>query len=123
MSACTKTEYVPDPNSTPNRTIYVDIPVGNWTPNATKTVWAATADIEEIDDWIMDSGTVLADISFNDGATFEPLSSTYNQQGYRFEYGLGYFVVDVQSTKADIAIDPPAKALIKLVLIDSEFVD
>lgn len=121
FTACTKTEYFPEEN--PNRTIYINIPAGNWEPNATNTVWAASADIPEIDALIMDAGTVLADISFNDGDTFEPLSSTYNQQGYRFEYGPGFFIVDVQSTRGDVAIAKPSAAIVKIILVDSKLID
>ena len=121
FSACTKTEYYPEEN--PNRTIYIDIPASNWVPNAAKTVWAATANVPEIDNLILTSGTVLADISFDDRKTFTSLSHVYSQDGYRMEYSKGLILVDVQATDGDFAIANPSKAVLKVILIDSKLID
>lgn len=121
FSACTKTEYFPDEN--PNRTIYINIPALNWQANETSTVWAASADIPEIDALIMDSGTVLADISFDNGTTFSSLSHVFNQDGYRFEYGQGYILLDVQATDGNIPIPNPGSVIVKIILIDSQLID
>lgn len=121
FSACTKTEYYPEEN--PNRTIYISIPSANWSSIEGGAVWEATADISEIDSWIMDSGTVLADISFDNGTTFSSLSHVYNQDGYRFEYGKGYILVDVQATDGDFVLERPASVILKVILVDSQLID
>ncbi len=121
FSACTKTEYYPEKN--PNRTIYINIPASNWIPNTGKTVWAATADIPEIDNLILTSGTVLADISFDNKKTFSSLSHVYSQDGYRMEYSKGLILVDVQATDGDFEIGNPPSAILKVILIDSKLID
>src|SRR3546814_8220552 len=82
VTACTKTEYVqPD---FPNRTVHANISKNQWTSNSDQTKWEVELSVPDIDALIMDHGTVLVDIAFDqtsDGEwIYEPLSDVYEDR-------------------------------------------
>lgn len=118
FSACTKNEIIEQIN--PNRTIWHTIRATDWVADSQNDRWFVEIGVSQIDDWIVDYGTVLVDISFGDGV-FEPLTTVYNGLAYRYDYSLGVLLIDVSYADGFGGnIDRPGAANIKIILIDSE---
>jgi len=119
ISSCTKEEVIEQIN--PNRTVWHTIRSADWRPDPElDDRWFVEIPVPEIDELIMDHGTVMVDISF-DGTIFEPMTTVYNGLAYRFDYSLGLLVIDVMYADGlggDLA--RPTEADIKIILVDSE---
>lgn len=121
-SACTKKEYIqPDPN----RTVIFDIKSTDWKSTDGGVTWKFETDqIPEIDDLILNSGTVLADISFVKGIWI-PLNTVKAGVSYRFDYSDSYILVEAQYSGgfSDDILPRPAGGTLKVLLFDSQIVN
>lgn len=121
-TSCTKEEIIQQIN--PNRTIWHSIKATDWQPDPDLSDrWFVEIGVPDIDELIVDHGTVMVDISFGDGI-FEPLTTVYNGLAYRFDYSLGVLLIDVMFADGlggDLA--RPTAADIKIILVDSESIN
>jgi len=123
VSACTKTEYIDRTN--PNRTVIFNIQSSDWRSTDGGVTWNFETDqIPEIDNLILTSGTVLADISFEDGIWI-PLNTVKAGVSYRFDYSDSYILVQAQYSGGfeDDILPRPAAGTLKVLLFDSQLVD
>jgi hypothetical protein len=121
FSACTKTEYIDREN--PNRTVRFDI--NDWKSTDGGITWFFETDqIPEIDDLILASGTVLADVSFESGVWI-PLNTVKAGVAYRMDYSKSYILVEAQYSGGfeDDILPKPSPAKLKVLLFDSELID
>lgn len=118
LSSCTKTEIIEN-TINPNRTIWLNIQSSQWVADANTDKWSLRLNVPEIDGLIMDNGTVLVDISF-DNAVFEPLTTVYEGLAYRYDYSLGELWIDVTWADGyDGEIPRPGAVTVKIILVDS----
>jgi len=119
ISSCTK-ERIIEP-SNPNKLVTYTISANEWVPDPDRTDrWYAELDFPEIDQYIVDYGTVLVDISFG-GGIYEPLTTVYDGVAYRYDYSVGTLLID--AAYADGAggdLGKPGSADIKVILMDTE---
>ncbi|GGC18983.1 hypothetical protein GCM10011386_08540 [Parapedobacter defluvii] len=119
ISSCTKEEIIQQINY--NKIIPYTITQNEWKPVAGRPdLWVATLDFPEIDQYVVDYGTVLVDISFGDGI-YEPLTTVYDGVAYRYDYSVGTLVIDVSfadGLRGDLP--QPGRADIKVILLDTE---
>lgn len=126
FSACSKTEYV-EPDSI-IRTVHHSINSSDWTSVEGGTKWELELNIPDIDGLIVDHGTVLVDIAFdqdiNGEYIYEPLTTVYNGIVFRYDYSLETLLLDVRSAAENGAtITRPPAAKLKIFLIDSESIN
>lgn len=123
ISSCTKTKYIDREN--PNRTIVFQINSADWKSTDGGVTWYFETDqIPEIDNLILVSGTVLGDISFENGIWI-PLNTVKAGVSYRFDYSDSYILVEAQYSGgfADDVLPKPDPATLKVLLFDSQLID
>ncbi|MBS7563894.1 hypothetical protein KHS38_05710 [Mucilaginibacter sp. Bleaf8] len=111
-----KKEYINENN---NRTIQFTTTSNSWTTSDGGRIFSTNLDIPEIDDYFQDHGAPLVYISFDNGATYEPISEVYNGVSYSFYHSVGQLIVEAQAYNGTNVINNPSNAVIKVVLIDS----
>jgi len=126
VSACTKTEYV-EPDSI-IRTVHHNINANDWTSAEGGSKWELELNVPDIDGLIVDHGSVLVDIAFDQDANgeyiYEPLTTVFNGKVYRYDYSLETLLLDVKSATDDgVAIARPPAAKLKIFLVDSESIN
>ena len=124
LSSCTKEEIIQEIQINPNRTVWASIRASDWIADESLTDrWYVRIPVPEIDDLIMDHGTVMVDISF-DNVIFEPMTTVYNGVAYRFDYSLGEIEVDARYADGLGGDLPrPGTADLKIILVDSESIN
>jgi len=122
ISACTKEEIIQQIN--PNRTVWYSIRASDWVADPQQSDrWYVELSVPEIDDLIVEHGTVLVDISFGNGI-FEPLTTVYNGLAYRYDYSVGVLLIDVKYADGlGGNLDRPGPADLKVILVDSESIN
>ncbi|MFC7523515.1 hypothetical protein ACFQRK_06165 [Parapedobacter sp. GCM10030251] len=119
LSSCTKEEIIQQINY--NRIIPYTIAANEWQADENRTDrWFVELDFPEIDQYVVDYGTVLVDISF-DGNIYEPLTTVYDGVAYRYDYSEGTLLIDAayaDGLGGDLA--RPGQADIKVILLDAE---
>ena len=122
LSSCTKEQITQQIN--PNRTVWHSISAADWQPDPELTDrWFVEIPVPEIDDFIIDHGTVMVDISFGNDI-FEPMTTVYNGLAYRFDYSLGVLLIDVMyADGAGGELARPTAADLKIILVDSESIN
>src|SRR5690606_13563040 len=113
-----------------SRTVHATINANDWIPNSDRTVWTLELDVPDIDGLIMDHGTVLVDIAFDQNSDgeyiYEPLTTVYDGIVYRYDYTLGSLLLDVSAADSNELIeipDSPPGARLKIFLFDSESIN
>lgn len=119
ISSCTKEEIIQQINY--NRIITYTITANEWQPDPNRSdKWFVELDFPKIDDYVVDYGTVLVDISFGNGI-YEPLTTVYDGVAYRYDYSVGTLWID--AAYADGLggdLERPGQAHIKVILMDAE---
>jgi hypothetical protein len=121
FSSCTKTEYIDREN--PNCTVIFEI--NDWVSTDGGITWFFETDqIPEIDNLILSSGTVLADISFESGIWI-PVNTVKAGVSYRMDYSASYILVEAQYSGGfeDDILPKPQPARLKVLLFDSQLID
>lgn len=119
VSSCTKEEIIQQINY--NRVITYTIAANEWEADDNRTDrWFAELDFPEIDDYVVNYGTVLVDISFGNGI-YEPLTTVYDGVAYRYDYSVGTLLIDAAYADGLGGDLPrPGQAEIKVILLDAE---
>lgn len=120
VTACTKTELIEN-NYYNGRSLWINVPSSQWTANTTRELWTLRVNVPEIDNQIVENGTVLVDISFGDGI-FEPLSRVNtNGVSYRYDYSIGELYIEASySDGFGGELPRPANSTLKILLFDAD---
>lgn len=122
VSSCKK-EYIEKKYYTyavPNKTIYADRVAADWTEYDAGKTYTTTIPIYADDNYYNEYDGVLLFVSFDNGTTYDQVSSNYNGISYSFAVTDSEIFISVQSANFDTAITPPAFVKFKVILVPSE---
>src|SRR5690606_33146469 len=121
VSSCTKEKIIEPTPINPNKLITYSISSNEWQPDPNRDdLWFVELDFPEIDEYVVDYGTVLVDISFGNGI-YEPLTTVYDGVAYRYDYSVGMLLIDASyADGAGGELGRPGAADIKVILMDTE---
>ncbi len=132
-TSCTKKYITP---GTTNRTIFYTVkgglaPAGDWAPftdsgtgsksYVTTLGGSSNPDkaLPELDSYTQNNGAVLLYLSYDQGATYEPVPETYSGTAFSFIHSKNTISVYAQSADGGVAVLPSSDILFKIVLVDS----
>ena len=116
IASCTK-NYT---QVTPNQTVYADIKPSDWgTANGGKTDTVVINQVPITSHFNTHGGVVVA-LTFDNGATYEPIPYVYNNVNYSYIYYQGGIELYAQSADGSQVITTPPALTAKIVLVDSE---
>src|SRR5476649_2044567 len=113
-SSCTKKYITPNPN----QTILFNVPSTAWTTADTGKTYRAVISTPEIDSYFNDHGGVLVYFSFTSGV-YEQIPEVYQGISFSYTHNPGSLALYEQASDGVTVIQPPADAVMKLLLINS----
>lgn len=120
LASCKKDTIINQ--TTPNRTVVVNVATSAWTLSADGFTYYTTLNIPEIDQFSLDNEAVLVYISYDNGATYLQMPFVYNVEAYSTVISKGKVEIDIESSDFQNATPkkPTANVRVKVVLIAAE---
>ncbi len=120
LASCKKDTIINQ--TTPNRTIVVNVEPSAWTLSSNKLTYYTIVNIPEIDQFSLDNEAVLVYISYDNGATYLQMPFVYNVDAYSTVISKGKVEIDIQSSdyQATTPVKPSARVRVKVVLIAAD---
>lgn len=116
MASCTKQYNTVQPN----QTVFADIKPSDWgSANGGKTDTVMINQVP-ITNHFNAHGAVVVALTFDGGATYEPIPYVFDNINYSYVYGAGGVELFAQSADGTKVIPLPAALTAKIVLVDSE---
>ncbi|WP_428328698.1 hypothetical protein [Mucilaginibacter sp.] len=113
-SSCTKKYITPNPN----QTILLNVKSNTWTTTDGGKTYSSVINTPEIDSYFNDHGGVLVYFSFTSGV-YEQIPEVYQGISFSYTHNPGSLALYAQASDGVTVIQPPADAVVKLLLIDS----
>lgn len=120
LASCKKDTIINQ--TTPNRTIVVNVEPTAWTLSTNKLTYYTVVNIKEIDKFSLDNEAVLVYISYDNGATYLQMPFVYNVDAYSTVISEGKVEIDIQSSdyQATTPEKPSVRVRVKVVLVAAE---
>lgn len=104
----------------PNQTVYADIKPSDWgTADGGKTDTVVINQVPITNHFNTHGGVIVA-LTFDNGATYEPIPYVFDNISYSFIYYQGGVELYAQSANGSQVITTPPALTAKIVLVDSE---
>jgi hypothetical protein len=120
LASCKKDTIINQ--TTPNRTVVVNVATTAWTLSSDGFTYSATLNIPEIDQFSLDNEAVLVYISYDNGATYLQMPFVYNVEAFSTVISRGKVQIDIESSDFQNATPrkPTTNVRVKVVLIAAE---